>query len=40
MMMSARLIRRGWAMQFLVIAEILVLSKDMMMPKRVMPSGS
>ena len=40
MMMSARLIRRGWAMWFLVIAEILVLSEDMMVPKRVMPSGS
>ena len=40
MTMSARLIRRGWVMQFPVTAEILVLSKDMMVPKRVMPSGS
>ena len=36
----ARLIRRGWVMWFLVTAEILVLSKYMMVPKRVVPSGS
>ena len=40
MTMSARLIRRGWATQFLVIAEIFVLSEDIMVPKRVAPSGS
>ena len=40
MTITTRLIRRGWATWFLVIAEIFVLSKDMMVPKRVAPLGS
>jgi hypothetical protein len=38
--MFARLISNGWATQFPVIAEMLVLSDDRMIPRSVAPSGN